>query len=101
MDIAKNEEKGTLEPQKQQVSRKPRGFGALPESRRKEIAARGGRAAHQKGTAHEFLPGDPATIEAGKKGGKIVAARPGHMARIGAIGGTRGKGRERQRDVGI
>jgi len=33
-----------------------RGFGAMDEKKQREIAAKGGRAAHQKGTAHEFSP---------------------------------------------
>lgn len=44
-----------------------RGFGSMDKARQRQIASKGGRAAHEKGTAHEF------TIEearaAGKKGG--------------------------------
>jgi len=31
-----------------------RGFGSMDERKQREIAAKGGRAAHEKGTAHEF-----------------------------------------------
>jgi len=31
-----------------------RGFGSMDEEKQREIAAQGGRAAHEKGTAHEF-----------------------------------------------
>lgn len=31
-----------------------RGFASMDKERQREIASRGGRAAHQKGTAHEF-----------------------------------------------
>lgn len=53
--------------------------------RRREIAARGGRAAHERGTAHEFTPAE--ARRAGKKGGQIVSRDRGHMARIGRVGG--------------
>lgn len=33
-----------------------RGFASMDPARQREIAAQGGRAAHQKGTAHEFTP---------------------------------------------
>lgn len=33
-----------------------RGFAALDPARRSEIARQGGRAAHERGTAHEFDP---------------------------------------------
>ena len=35
---------------------KPRGFAAMDRSRVSEIARKGGIAAHQQGTAHEFTP---------------------------------------------
>ena len=31
-----------------------RGFGSMDEQKQREIASQGGRAAHEKGTAHEF-----------------------------------------------
>ncbi len=34
--------------------KKPRGFAAISVERRKEIAAMGGRKAHQNGRAHKF-----------------------------------------------
>ena len=45
-----------------------RGFAAMDPQRQREIASRGGKAAHQKGTAHEF-DSDEAR-EAGRKGGQ-------------------------------
>jgi len=44
-----------------------RGFAAMDPSKRKEIAARGGRASHAKGTGHEW--NSTAAKEAGRKGG--------------------------------
>ena len=31
-----------------------RGFGSMDEDRQREIASQGGKAAHEKGNAHEF-----------------------------------------------
>jgi hypothetical protein len=39
----------------------------------REIARRGGKAAHAAGTAHEFTPDE--AREAGRKGGKAFQAR--------------------------
>ena len=38
-----------------------RGFASMDESKQREIASKGGRAAHQKGTAHEFTSDEAAT----------------------------------------
>jgi uncharacterized protein len=62
-----------------------RGFAAMDPSKQREIASKGGRAAHQKGTAHEFTA-DEARV-AGKKGGDAVSQDRDHMARIGREGG--------------
>ena len=53
--------------------------------RRREIAARGGRAAHEQGTAHEFTTEE--ARNAGKKGGQIISRDRAHMAKIGRVGG--------------
>lgn len=59
------------------VSRKtPRGFAAMNPEAQRAIAAKGGRAAHQKGTAHEFTS-EEARI-AGRKGGE--ASRGGRRS---------------------
>ena len=44
-----------------------RGFASMSPERQKEIASKGGRAAHDKGTAHEFTS-EEARV-AGRKGG--------------------------------
>jgi len=46
----------------------PRGFAAMNRDRQREIASIGGRAAHEKGTAHEFTSEE--AREAGRKGGQ-------------------------------
>jgi general stress protein YciG len=48
--------------------RKRRGFAAMDAEKQREIASKGGRAAHEKGTAHEFTPEE--AREAGRKGGE-------------------------------
>src|SRR5471030_2919045 len=45
-----------------------RGFAAMNEAQQREIASKGGQAAHQKGTAHEFDTEE--ARRAGQKGGE-------------------------------
>jgi uncharacterized protein len=52
---------------------KKRGFASMDAARQREIASRGGRAAHEKGTAHEFTPEE--AREAGRKGGQAAHSR--------------------------
>lgn len=54
-------------------------------ARQREIASKGGRAAHEKGTAHEWSAGE--AREAGRKGGVTVSRDRDHMAAIGREGG--------------
>jgi hypothetical protein len=46
--------------------------------KQREIASKGGRAAHEKGTAHEWTP-DEARV-AGRKGGQISRGGRGRLA---------------------
>ena len=62
-----------------------RGFASMDPSRQREIASKGGRAAHAKGTAHEWSS-DEARV-AGRKGGEVVSRDRAHMAAIGREGG--------------
>ena len=62
-----------------------RGFASMDPSRQREIASKGGRAAHAKGTAHEWSS-DEARV-AGQKGGVAVSRDRAHMAAIGREGG--------------
>lgn len=64
-----------------------RGFASMDPERQKEIASRGGRAAHQKGTAHEFSSDE--ARRAGRKGGEAVSRDRSYMAMIGRRGGER------------
>lgn len=62
-----------------------RGFASMDQAKQKEIASKGGRAAHAKGTAHEFDSGEARA--AGRKGGMAVSRNREHMAAIGRRGG--------------
>src|SRR2546428_5330693 len=64
-----------------------RGFAGMSAARQRAIAAEGGRAAHQRGTAHEFSRTE--AREAGQKGGEAVSKNRGHMAEIDRQGGER------------
>ncbi len=62
-----------------------RGFASMDASKQREIASKGGKAAHAKGTAHEFSS-DEARV-AGRKGGEAVSRDRAHMSTIGREGG--------------
>jgi len=75
-------------------SRSGRGFASMSADRQKEIARKGGRAAHAKGTAHEFTTDEARA--AGQKGGQRVSSNREHMSRIGRIGGKKSAGRRQE-----
>jgi general stress protein YciG len=68
-----------------------RGFASMNSERQREIARKGGKAAHEKGTAHEFTSDEARA--AGRKGGERVSADRSHMSRIGRLGGRSSAGR--------
>ena len=49
------------------MAKEDRGFASMDRTKQKEIASKGGKAAHQKGTAHEWTSEE--AREAGRKGG--------------------------------
>lgn len=53
--------------------RSRRGFASMDKTRQREIASKGGRAAHRKGTAHEFTSEE--ARRAGRKGGRARSRR--------------------------
>ncbi len=76
-----------------------RGFAAMDEGKQRQIASKGGKAAHEKGTAHEFTPDEARS--AGKKGGEAVSRNRQHMADIGRKGGERvSQDREHMAQIG-
>lgn len=73
-----------------------RGFASMDPERQREIASKGGREAHRKGTAHEWSRDEART--AGRKGGEVVSRDRAHMAAIGREGGeARGRSTARAR----
>ncbi len=67
-----------MERESQSRSQKARrGFAAMSPEKQREIASKGGRAAHTKGTAHEWTPESAAA--AGRKGGKISRGGRGRL----------------------
>ena len=73
--------------------RSNRGFASMDPQRQKEIASKGGRAAHAKGTAHEWSSDE--ARNAGRKGGETVSRDRAHMAAIGREGGGARSARNR------
>ena len=67
-----------------------RGFASMDDTKQREIASKGGRVAHEKGTAHEFSSDE--AREAGRKGGQAVSQNRQHMAEIGRRGGEASRG---------
>ena len=54
-----------------------RGFASMDANKQREIASKGGKAAHQKGTAHEWTSEE--AREAGRKGGMASHRRRKEM----------------------
>lgn len=62
----------------QPVRRKERrGFASMSPEKQREIASKGGRAAHMKGTAHEWTAEEARA--AGRKGGQISRGGRGRL----------------------
>lgn len=57
---------------------KPRGFAAMTPADKARISSLGGKAAHVKGTAHQWTSEE--AREAGRKGGKASAAK--HLEKL-------------------
>lgn len=50
-----------------------RGFAAMNAAKQREIASKGGKASHAKGTGHEFTSSE--AVAAGRKGGQVTQGR--------------------------
>jgi uncharacterized protein len=57
-----------------------RGFASMSPEKQREIASKGGRAAHQKGTAHEWTSEEARS--AGRKGGQISRGGRGRLIEL-------------------
>ena len=51
----------------------PRGFARLDAEQRKAVSSKGGKAAHEKGTAHRWTQAEASA--AGRKGGLVSSGR--------------------------
>lgn len=73
------------------MTKRRRGFAVMDPARQREIASKGGRAAHEKGTAHRWS--EQEAKEAGRKGG-AASHRNGHRTatRAHAVNDTAASG---------
>jgi general stress protein YciG len=60
------------------MAKEDRGFASMDRGKQKEIASKGGKAAHEKGTAHEWTSEE--AREAGRKGGMASHRRKQEQA---------------------
>lgn len=81
--------------------KKGRGFAAMDLAKQRQIASKGGKAAHEKGTAHRFTPEEART--AGRKGGQAAHQKgtaheftPEEARIAGRKGGQAARGKNRQ-----
>lgn len=71
----------------------------MDRERQRHIARLGGKAAHERGTAHQFSS-EEARV-AGRKGGETVSKNRAHMAQIGRKGGEAvSKNRRHMAEIG-
>ena len=68
----------TMKNQSGEPRKERRGFASMSPEKQREIASKGGRAAHQKGTAHEWTSEE--ARNAGRKGGQISRGGRGRLA---------------------
>lgn len=76
------------------MAKEDRGFASMDRAKQREIASKGGKAAHQKGTAHEWTSEE--ARDAGRKGGiashrrrrEQMASQTGGNAGSETVGGT-------------
>ena len=57
-----------------------RGFASMSPEKQREIASKGGRAAHEKGTAHEWSADEASA--AGRKGGQVSRGGRGRLVEV-------------------
>jgi general stress protein YciG len=68
-----------------QTAARTRGFAAMSAELQRQIASKGGKAAHAHGRAHEFTAEEARA--AGRKGGESISKDRQYMADIGRRGG--------------
>ena len=70
------------------MAKEDRGFASMDRSKQRDIASKGGKAAHQKGTAHEWTSEE--AREAGRKGGMASHRRKQEQQQTPEGGGNMG-----------
>jgi len=68
------------------VAKEDRGFASMDRAKQREIASKGGKAAHQKGTAHEWTSEE--ARDAGRKGGIASHRRRREQMGLGGSSST-------------
>ena len=71
------------------MAKEDRGFASMDRAKQREIASKGGKAAHQKGTAHEWTSEE--ARDAGRKGG--LASHKRRREQMITGGGVTSEGR--------
>ncbi len=66
------------------MAKEDRGFASMDRAKQREIASKGGKAAHQKGTAHEWTSEE--ARDAGRKGG--IASHRRRREQMGSSSGS-------------
>ena len=69
------------------MAKEDRGFASMDRAKQREIASKGGKAAHQKGTAHEWTSEE--ARDAGRKGGIASHRRRREQQSGPEVGGER------------
>lgn len=78
-----------MDEQRKAEGRSRMGFASMDKDKQREIASKGGKAAHATGAAHEFDSEEGRVV--GKLGGKAVSQNREHMSRIGRLGGMKSR----------
>jgi hypothetical protein len=82
---------------------KNRGFASMDPARQREIASEGGKAAHQKGTAHEFTSDEArraGSMSHGNRQSAEASSRTASTARSSAKQGSGEQGGNKQSEQG-
>jgi general stress protein YciG len=78
------------------VAKEDRGFASMDRAKQREIASKGGKAAHQKGTAHEWTSEE--ARDAGRKGG--IASHRRRREQMGVGGSDNSTADDRGQNLG-
>ena len=81
------------------MAKEDRGFASMDRNKQREIASKGGKAAHQKGTAHEWTSEE--AREAGRKGGMASHRRKQEQQGGGGPMGEGGGGGTTENTMGF